>query len=163
MKKLSLVILLSAMVIVAFARQHKHKKKAALTNHIVSVSLRHTACYGRCPIYTLELNRNGMATYTATLFNPDTGVFTKDIGVTKAMEIINQFNNYRIDTCKDMYNSRHTDLPGTIFTIKYDTTTKTIMDASAGPPFFEQLRALMDGLITKKIDNSWHRVPEKQK
>jgi len=161
MKKLALVILLVAVAIAAFAEHNKHKKKAIAANNITSVSLRHTACYGRCPIYSIEVNKNGIATYTATRFNLDTGVFTKNIGVTKAMGIINQFNIYKVDTCKDRYDSRVPDLPGTILTIKYDSTTKTILDASAGPPILAKLRAMMDSLITKKLDDTWQKIPGK--
>jgi len=163
MKKLTWVILLLVAGTAAFAKQHKHKGNKAPANNIVSVSLRHTACYGRCPVYTIEVNKDGIATYTATLFNQDTGVFIKNLGIKKVMEIINRFNIYRIDTCKDKYESRHTDLPGTILAIKYHDSTKTIMDANAGPPILAELRTMMDGLITKKLDNTWQKVPETQK
>ena len=165
MRKIALGILLLVVCISAFAKQSKHKKKSLPANEIVSVSLFHSACYGRCPVYTIEVNKNGIATYTATLFNPDTGVFTKNIGVAKATEVINRFNAYRVDTFQDRYASRFTDMPGTVFTIKYKSSpTKKIIDESAGPPALIQLRVMMDSVvITRKVDNSWHKKTETPK
>ena len=161
MRKIALVILLLLACVSAFAKHGKHKKKAAPVNEIISVSLRHTACYGRCPVYKIEVNKDGIATYTATLFSPDTGVFTKKIGTKKAMEIINRFNTARVDTCKDNYPSRFTDLPGTVFNIQYKSTMKMINDASAGPPVLMELRQMMDSIIvTRKVDNTWHKTTE---
>ena len=161
MRKIAFGILLLATCISAFAKQSKHKKKTQPANEIISVSLRHTACYGRCPVYKIEVNKDGIATYTATLFNPDTGVFTKNIGKKNALEIINRFNAARVDTCKDNYPSRFTDLPGVVFNIQYKSKTKMIIDASAGLPVLVQLRMMMDSVIVdRKVDASWQKTTE---
>src|SRR5437868_9298898 len=99
MKKLILFILLLSVSSPSFAG-HKHKKKHKNTNEIESVSMSRTGCFGRCPVYTIEISKSGTATYSARMFNPDTGVFRKNIGEAKAMEVINQFSDYRVDTCK---------------------------------------------------------------
>ncbi len=162
MKKLALIILLLAVSVTSFAR-HKHKKKKGGTNEIESVSMHRTGCFGRCPIYTVEINENGIATYTAKMFNADTGTFQKNIGTTKAMEVINQFAAYRVDTCKDDYKTRAQDIPSIIYTIKYRDSTKTISNANFGPYFLRtQLSGLMDN-TAKKTDDSWKKVEDTAK
>jgi len=156
MRKIALVILSLIISVSSFAK-HKHKKSQPASN-IESVSMRRTACYGHCPVYTIEIDKNGTATYTATLFNADTGTFTKNIGSKKVMDIFNQFNTYRVDTCQNAYKPRATDLPGVMFTIHYTNNTKTIMNVNYGPAFLKQLIEVMDSIVGKKTDNTWQKI-----
>lgn len=156
MKKITLVILSILFCGIAFAK-HKHKKKQQASGNIISVSIRHTACYGRCPDYTIEINKDGSVIYTGARFVPDTGIFKKNIGMEKAIGIINQFNTYRVDTCKDIYRSRIADLPGLVVTVKYNDSTKMIRDANSGPDYLKQLADTIDD-IGKKTDNGWTKI-----
>ena len=126
MKKITLIILAVIICFPAIAKHKKHKKKQESGNEIISVQIFRTGCYGKCPTYTVEINNDGMATYTAIRFNADSGVFKKNIGKAKAMEILNEVNSYKPDTCKDVYDARAADLPGINFNIKYKNKTKTI-------------------------------------
>ena len=156
MKKITLVILAILISGAAFAK-HKHKKKKQKTGNIISVTMRRTACYGRCPDYTIEINNDGSAIYTGRRFVTDSGTFIKNIGVAKAMEVIDQFNAYKVDTCKNVYYNRISDLPGLIITVKYTDSTKTIRNAHFGPNYLQQLATAMDE-AGKKTDDTWKKV-----
>jgi hypothetical protein len=165
MKKIILATLLVVIAFSAIAKRHKHKTKGQPANEIVSVALRHTACFGRCPDYIVEVNKDGMATYTGVRFTHDSGLFRKNIGKAKAMEIINKFNTYMADTCKDRYEQRIEDLPGLTLTIKYNTKTKMIQNANLGPIGLRTIAGSIDSLTRDKVDNTWHAVttPDKMK
>jgi len=156
MKKIILFILSSIICFSAVAKHHKKKLKA--TNDIISVAVRHTACYGRCPNYTVEINKSGLVIFTGKQFIADTGIFEKNIDPAKAMEVISQFNTYRVDTCKDSYINRATDLPGIILTIKYNNSTKVISNANAGPYFLTTLGGLIDKAGKKTDNDGWQKV-----
>ena len=158
MKKFTLVVLFLLAGQVTFAKSHKHKKKKS-PGSITSVSMRRTGCFGRCPDYTIEIDNDGAVTYTARRFCPDSGVFKKNIGVAKAMEVIGQFETDRVDTCQDVYTNRIQDVPGIILTIKYEDTTKTIANAHFGPRFLKDLAAAVDA-AGKKTDDSWKKVAD---
>ena len=158
MRKIIFIILLVAASVAAIAMPHKHKRKAGIDNHILSVSMRRTACYGRCPDYTVTINKDGTVTYYGRLFT-DTGTFTKSLGYKKGQEIINEFYEYRVDTCSDVYEKRIADLPGVIFTVRYKTHTKTISNANFGPVFFTRLATDMDNAGKKTDDTGWQKVP----
>ena len=166
MKKITLVVLLLITGLSIFAKQSKHKKQKQQGNEFMSLALHHTGCYGRCPTYIIEINRNGIATYTGIRFTPDSGIYTKKIGVTNAMEIINLANEYRIDTCKDRYENRVQDLPGINYTINFDNKTKPILNANYGPYFLAILKVKMDSVLDQKadesgllpLDKSWHKA-----
>lgn len=152
-----LVALLMATSLAVFAMKKKTKKKVATTNEIISVKMHRTACFGRCPEYKIEINKDGNVTYTAMRFNADSGIYKKNIGTTKAMNVITAFKTYRVDTCREMYENRIPDIPGIIFTIKYSNRTQTIHNAHFGPQFLKTLAEQMDN-AGKKSDNSWKKV-----
>lgn len=136
------------------------KKKKAQKNEIVSVSMSRTVCFGFCPDYTIEMNKDGSTIYTAKRFNEDTGIFRKNIGAKTAQDIFAQFTAYRVDTCSEIYENRIPDLPGINYTIKYKNRTQEIVHANFGPAFLAELAKSMDavGKKTDKADKTWKKT-----
>lgn len=158
MKKLTLVILLFLVAANAIAHTaKKNRKKQKITNAIVSVGIHRTVCYGRCPDYIIDINKDGTATFTANRFNEDTGIFKKNITKARAQEVIDMFVKYRVDTCKEMYENRIPDLPGLNIFITYKKSKKTIYSAAWGPEFLTEIANKIDEL-GKKTDNSWKKT-----
>lgn len=158
MKKISLVILSLILTFTAISKQNKHKKKQPQTGGIISVSMRRTTCFGRCPDYNIEINKDGIVTYTAIRFTPDTGIFTHSIGKSRAKEILDQFTAYKVDTCKDLYENRIPDLPGIKYEIKYADKTKKISCANWGPYFLKELADSVDAAGRKTDNNGWKKT-----
>jgi len=164
MRKLIVVLLLLTTSLFSVAK-NKHKKKPPAGPQIMSVSVYHTACYGRCPTYKIEVNKDGLATFTGIRFTPDSGVFTKNLGNATAKEIIEPFLIARIDTFPDRYQSRVQDLPGIVLTITFSDSVKTISNANFGPPLLGRLRIKLDSILGPKrneagiilLDESWHK------
>jgi uncharacterized protein DUF6438 len=136
--------------------QHPHKPQP--TGEMESVQIFRTGCHGRCPTYSVEINRSGIVTYIAVRFCPDTGTFNKNIGTAKAMEILNKVNSYRPDTCKDVYPNHAADLPGLIYTIKYKNKIKNIRNARWGPNFLSLLSKDIDAAGKKSDNIGWKKV-----
>ena len=159
MKKLAFVILAAITVapLLSWGVKVKKKKSAVNNSPIVSVTMRRTTCFGRCPDYSIELNKDGTATYKGMRFVKDSGTFRKNIGTTKTMNIINQLIAYRADTCSNVYDNRIPDLPGIIYTINYKDSTKRIMNANFCPHYLTELAIDMDN-IGKKTDKTWKMV-----
>jgi Domain of unknown function (DUF6438) len=158
MKKISVVFLLILFCFPAFAKKQKHKKATKPGNAITSVKIRHTACFGRCPVYEVEVDNKGQAIYRGIRFIKDSGLHMKVIGKRQANQIINRFIKYRIDTCKDRYESRMTDMPGVEVTINYTGKKKEISNANLGPVVLRQCYASIDSLTDDKPDKTWHMV-----
>jgi len=158
MKKITLFILSFAFALSALALlPHKHRKQQS-SSEIISVSMRRTGCYGRCPDYTIKIDKEGIVTYTGNRFVTDSGIFRKNIGSTKAMEIIDQFYTYQVDTCNDEYYNKISDLPGLILTVQYITHTKRILNAHYGPRFLAVLANTIEVAGKKTDDIGWEKI-----
>jgi hypothetical protein len=157
MKKALLVILSILIVCSTQAKHRKHKKTVKQVNKIEAIKMQRTACYGRCPAYKIELSKDGNVIYTAIRFTVDSGVFEKNIGEKGASDIFDQALTTKVDTCKNEYMIRPVDLPGLIFTITYDDSTKIINNANFGPEVLKKLADKMDEITGKKVDETWHR------
>ncbi|HXS37880.1 MAG TPA: DUF6438 domain-containing protein [Flavipsychrobacter sp.] len=156
MKKSFLIVIILLTVLPNVYAKHKKKHPK---NSIQSILVWRTPCFGRCPTYKIEVNKNGIVTYTGIMFIKDSGVYQKNIGVVKATQIIKQFSDYKIDTCQDQYPMMIPDAPGLIFKIQYKDSTKTINNAHYGPPFLKDLAKSVDSI--GKVDNSWEKIAGK--
>ncbi len=95
-----------------------------------------------------------MATYTAKRFTKDTGIFEKNVGRDKAMQVIDKFVKYRVDTCQENYENMIPDIAGLIITIEYKRCKKVIYNAHFGPKYLEILATDVEA-VGKKQDASW--------
>jgi hypothetical protein len=154
------IILAFCLVVMGLPACATAKKKKQSANEVVSVTMHRTICFGRCPDYTIEMNKDGNTIYTAKRFNSDTGIFKKNIGSKKVAEIFSQFATYRVDTCAEMYDNRIPDLPGLNFTIKYKNRTQKIFNANFGPYFLKEIAAAIDaaGKKADAADKTWKKT-----
>lgn len=157
MKQIVGILLFTLVGFSLSAKQHKNKKKKKATHEIRAMSMHRTACYGKCPVYIIELKKNGDVTYNAMMFNEDTGTFHKNIGVKKTKEIFALALKNRIDTCAAEYRVMATDLPGLIIDVEYSDTKKSIHNANYGPSVLREVYQSLDAIVGGKVDDSWHK------
>jgi hypothetical protein len=178
-QSLSLIVLFFALVLTACAQQKKTtgsdavstpsaahgkttKTKVSKTAPTVSyMSMERTACFGKCPTYTVEIYNTGLIRYTSRMFTEHEGVYEKNVGAAQTQSLLSQYSQNRIDTCSDRYESYIQDLPGIIYVFKYGKTTKKIMNAEFGPEYLKKLSLKVDELA--KVDNTWKKVADKPK
>jgi Domain of unknown function (DUF6438) len=166
MKKLQSVFFIILIGVSGFAKEQKKKKTVSNPNQITSLSVYHSACFGRCPVYRFEINRTGLATYTGIAFIPDSGTYTKKFSSAFSKKLLDMFGTYRLDTCKDTYVNRVTDAPGLQVVVHYGGKTKTIDNAHYGPMTVRRVGGIMDSVLGQQlIENklqplgrSWHKT-----
>lgn len=160
MKKYMLILTgFSALAIGSCTAQKKTTSKSQNGPAMNAVTMERSACFGRCPIYSIEIRKDGMVTYKGKRFTEYTGIYTKNIGAAKAGDILKEFRSYRADTCKAQYETLVTDVPGLHYILAVDTGNKMIRNANFGPRFLKLLGANIDQQI--KVDNSWTKVSDK--
>ena len=162
MKKITLLISFFLSAFCVSAQQKPHAEKQA-PKGIESVQIFRTGCHGKCPTYSVEIDKDGKVTYIAIRFCGDSGTFNKNIGAAKATEILNKVSAYRLDTCKDVYPNLVPDQSGLIYTIKYKNKVKNIRNAKFGPAFLVSLAKDIDDAGKKTDNNGWKKGIAAQK
>jgi hypothetical protein len=128
-----------------------------------SVSMRRSACFGRCPEYEVSIDKSGKMQLTGKRNYDMLGVYSKQLSKKDAAKLLNTFYSFRVDTCAGSYKVVISDLPGLFYTIGLkDGTKKEIKNAHFGPEFMKFLGQRMDSVIKtggwKKISD----LPENQ-
>jgi hypothetical protein len=125
------------------------------------ISMSRGACFGTCPVYTIELSKNGAVTYTGKRNTKYAGTFISNIGEDKVAEIFNNFEAYMVDTCQDTYKMMVADLPGITYEIKMGGKTKKIRNANFGPNFLTAFAEDIDKIVA--VDDTWRKTAEPKK
>jgi hypothetical protein len=154
-------LFLGIMVLAACAAQKKTNGSAGSssgTRNLVKVKMLRTPCFGKCPNYEVEISSDGTVRYRGIRFTEKTGIYEKNIGATKANQLIAKFTTARVDTFKNEYTLNVSDLPGIIYTFTYNGDTKEIRNAHFGPPILKQLAKEVDAAILP--DKDWKQVSD---
>jgi len=165
-KPLLILLLISATVFAACAQSRKAGAKktkapsstAASLKGLSSVTMRRSACFGRCPEYAATIHSNGEAEYSGFRYATPMGVFKKNIGIEAAQKVLRSFMAHRADTCSDLYESRIADLPGLHYTLTINGTKKNIHNANFGPTYLVELAEEVDVLF--HVDATWTKISD---
>src|SRR5690606_20866911 len=126
---------------------------------IVYIKMERTNCFGTCPHYILEIHENGFVKYTGKMYAEPTGTWETTIDKTTVTEIFKEFQEHRVDTCREKYVSFVQDVPSLNYEIIYsDKGVQTIRDAAFGPDFLNILGKKIDDKI--KPDDSWKKTAD---
>lgn len=154
-KSLLIIIVLLCTASGAFAMHRDRKaEQKSNPNEIQTLSMRRTACFGRCPDYMITLMKGGEVVYTGNMFVEDSGVFEKKYDAAVVQALLDKAEMYRIDTCGETYPTRVMDIPGIVYWVTYKNgRQQRIMNANFGPDFLKVLARDIDEAI--KIDKTW--------
>ena len=157
-----LTVVITGFAVAGNAHSRKARKKhktpvAATTPAITSVSITHTACFGRCPNYTVTIDDKGMVTYEGKRFTTFTGTYRNNAGASVTLPILKQFEQYRADTCHS-YETRIPDVPCINYNLTVNGKVQTVYNANFGPSF---LRILADDIgQISAVDSSWTKIAD---
>jgi hypothetical protein len=142
------IIIILIIVYYALNRQFIPPKPQDLSN--VVITLERTACFGRCPVYSLTIFGNGRVEYYGEEYVEITGTQTAQITQDEVRELVDVFYRIKYFNLHDEYRfefSIHgvwisvTDQPTEITSITINGFRKQVLDYYAAP---EKLKDLED-------------------
>lgn len=110
------------------------------------------ACFGKCPVFTLTVYRNGVVDYEGKRFTDKMGVYSKKLDATQLAELKKAIADAQMMTLKDEYESRIPDLPMTKITYFEGEKNKTVAGKEDRP---EKLMAAEKILVTISKSEGW--------
>lgn len=144
------------------------KKNKKNTSAISYLKMHRTSCFGRCPTYFIEIYENGTIRFTGLRFVQDTGIYEKNITVSKAQIFLKEAEKYQVDTLKDSYELMIADLPSINYQFNIKGKTKQVRNAQYGPNFLKTMAKTIDELIGDfneypVLDKTWKQVSKTTK
>ncbi len=116
-------------------------------NKISYIKMQRTACFGRCPEYTVELYKNGQIVYVGKKNVEMIGTHKGSIPIAKMNKFFKEVGKYKITSLLNVYKSKASDLPRLNFTFVNNGKTKSIKNGESGPAYLEIIGEKIDSLI----------------
>ena len=167
MKKniLSFIAVSVLIIFSACAQQKKTTSKVSTatpaTKAIQQLVMERTACFGTCPAYRLEINKDGKVIFTSWHFTKYEGVYEKSFAPAEVSKLFRQFESYKVDTCSEEYFNQIQDMPGVNYYFTYKDKKSKIINAHFGPDFLNMLSKETDAF--SQVDESWKKTADAEK
>lgn len=127
---------------------------------VTSVTMSRGYCFGKCPVYSIEVSNSGLARYTGKKFVEKTGVYEKTFDKAAVSNLLSEVSKARLDTMQNSYEQLVSDLPSVDFAVIFSNgKSKFIQNAHYGPQVLANLAYQIDALV-KTPDYSWKRTAE---
>jgi len=136
-------LLLLTSLILGICNSPIHKEKSLI------IYLERTACFGTCPIYTIEIFNDGSGIYTGKRFVEKIGKIQFNVKKKDLENILKQAKKIGFNKFNDTYTEPVTDLPTTFIQIK----DKKIKDHSGSPKELRELENSIDLIFKKSVLN----------
>lgn len=122
------------------------------------IGIQKTACYGACPVYTMNIMSNCQVILQAEKFlEIGTGDFKSKLSRIQYEELIEVFRQIEFFKLDEIYSSNVSDLPTTYFFFKDKGEAKTIEVYGDWPDALtkldQKLSSLIDDLKWKKVSS----------
>lgn len=119
---------------------------------ITQISLRRTACFGACPIYTVKLSSNGSVEYHGERFvaaegdrsrQMPPGTFAELAAFAESIDFFSLQDEYRQTIGPGNTVTTVTDLPSRYLSVEKNGQTKTVLNYFGGPDSLARFEALI--------------------
>ena len=94
----------------------------------LSIRLDRTACFGTCPIYTVELGGNGAVRFRGARFVALPGEHHASVAAADVRALFERFRQADFFRLYDTYRADITDSPAYVLTLRYDGHAKSVLD-----------------------------------
>lgn len=119
------------------------------------IEMRTTACFGRCPVYTIKINGQGGASFNGKMFTEKEGRHTKRFAAGEVNALIREFEKADFWSFENEYTAEVTDLPTTYLIFKHDGQQKKIKMYYGYPDKLKELA----GYVEKAAESEgWEKV-----
>lgn len=108
-----------------------------------------TACYGKCPVYTMTINGDGSVVFEGKENIDKIGKYSLQLTAGEMDSLISAFEESRFFELNDRYYEDYTDLPTTFITFTHKSRTKKIVDYYGAPKRLKILESKIEEIVKK--------------
>jgi uncharacterized protein DUF6438 len=147
------------LLLAAPCNKEKQIASSDKSNSSVIISYQTTACFGRCPIYTLTINgETKTATFNGEQHTEKTGMYSKAISSKELQAFVDAFDKAGFNSLNDEYLGMITDFPIKIITYTKDGKTKKIKERSGAPEALINLEKMLNEYASS--EDGWKKTED---
>jgi Domain of unknown function (DUF6438) len=117
------------------------------TSDALFFSLERTPCFGKCPAYTVTIDKLGKATWVGRSNAERMGTWSAPVDPATMEKLLLHAKNVGFFAFEDKYDGQVTDLPSTIIRVNADGHDKKVFGRYKTPPAFRPFAAFADSLL----------------
>ena len=126
-------------------------------NDTLFVNIERGACFGRCPIYKINVYQSGLVEYEAIKWNEEQGLFKGQLSEEKMKAIADRAKAIDYFSMEDEYDSSSvTDLPATYSEVNAYGNKKRIKNRYMGPKELGDFEKFIELQFEDMIWKPWH-------
>ncbi len=139
------ILMYAFLLLIAPCNSSKNIAKTPEQNNSkVVIIFQTTACFGRCPIYTLTINgESNTATFIGERDTEKIGTYTRSISEKELSVFVKAFEDSNFNSLNDEYPGTITDFPYKYITYTNNGKTKKIKERSGAPKELTDLEKLL--------------------
>lgn len=111
------------------------------------VGLQKGACFGSCPVYTLAIDKTGLAQFDGQRFTDKIGKHQLQLDKSQLQNIAIAFNTADLNSFKSEYKSNTTDLPEINISYKNTDIEKSIVGKDNRPEEVLALQTMLEDIV----------------
>lgn len=123
-----------------------YPKNTPVENLTEVITMSKGPCFGTCPVFTLTIYNNAMATFQGERFTDKQGLYTMDIGREKLRQLVAAFREANLWQYPDAFKSQIPDLQSVTITFTNEGKTKSIIGKDGRPEALLQLEEMLDDI-----------------
>ncbi|MBV6653842.1 MAG: hypothetical protein KI786_08810, partial [Mameliella sp.] len=101
-------------------------------------------CYGRCPVFTLTIYKNGLASYKGERYTERLGTFVRKLEKPEMERILGEFNRANFSQFRDSYRGRIPDMQSVTISYHENGKKKTVTGKEIRPNAVKWLESQLD-------------------
>ena len=113
------------------------------------IKMEKTNCYGRCPVYSLEIRGNGKVLLEGKENLSKIGKYILRIDEDEIARVIKAIDESGFWGMNDEYDGRVTDLPSTYISVEYNGKSKSIKSRFKAPKELDDLEDLLSEYLQR--------------
>jgi hypothetical protein len=110
------------------------------------ITMEKTACYGKCPVYTITISGTGKAEYEGKKNVKKLGKYQKQLSADEAMKLFKAFDASNFSDFQSEYDTGITDVPSTFISFYHRGFKKNIKDRMAAPEELKNLERMVEAV-----------------
>lgn len=114
------------------------------------IEMKKGPCFGRCPVFTLSIYDNGLASYEGERFTDRLGVYIKPLSSNQFKQIKDAFVDANIWQYNDVYRGRIPDLQTVTIIYNEGNDSKSVMGKDGRPDVIMELEAMLDDVVNEE-------------